>query len=91
MKVRATLSALQFKELLTDGQRALEVEVPEGGKVRDVLKAISERIGADVEGMLESRKVVCLFRNKVLDLPGEGDLEVREGENLLFINPLIGG
>lgn len=91
MKVRAILSALQFKDLLPKGQRAVEVDVPEGGKVCDVLKAVSQRIGADVEEMLKSRKVVCLFRNKILVLPEEGDLEVREGENLLFINPLIGG
>lgn len=91
MKVRATLSALQFKDLLPRGQRAVEVEVPEGAKVREVLELLSREVGVDVEEMLRGRKVVCLFHNKVLRYPEEGEEQVREGDSLIFINPLIGG
>ena len=91
MKVRATLSALQFKDILPHGHRSVEIDVPEGAKVRDVLKALSGRVGKDVEEFLRDKKMVCLFRNKVLQYPKEGEEEVREGESLIFINPLIGG
>ncbi|MEM4546602.1 MAG: MoaD/ThiS family protein [Nitrososphaerota archaeon] len=91
MKVRASLLALHFKDILGPDERILEIEIPPGSKVGLVLEKITERVGLDVTSLLKERKMVLMIRNKVVDVDRDNNIELEEGDTLIFITPLIGG
>lgn len=92
MRIRAVLSALQFKDLWSKlGGKVLELNLPEGSRLEDALRVLSENLGLDLMGMLEGKKVVLFYRNSVVSIDKDREKDLKEGEELLFITPLIGG
>lgn len=92
MRIKAVLTALQFKDLWPKlGGRVLELDLPEGTVLEDALRVLSEDLGLDLRGMLERRKMVLFHRNSAVAIDKDGQRVLREGEELLFITPLIGG
>lgn len=92
MRIRAVLSALQFKDLWPKvGGKVLEFDLPEGTLLEDAIRVLSESLGLDLRGMLEGRKMVLFHRNSAVTIDKDGQRVLKEGEELLFITPLIGG
>lgn len=92
MRIKVVLSALQFKDLWPKlGGRVLEFELPEGVMLEDAIRVLGEKLGLDLKGMLEGRKVVLFHRNSAVAMDRDGQRDLKDGEELLFITPLIGG
>jgi hypothetical protein len=91
MKVYVSFAALEFRQHLPYDQREAIFDMPEQSTVRDAVGLISERVGMDVQGLLRSKKVVLMFRNRMTNLERDGKVELVDGDRFVFINPLIGG
>ncbi|MCX7857782.1 MAG: hypothetical protein N2513_07375 [Deltaproteobacteria bacterium] len=91
MKAKVSLLALQFKDFVPPDGKTFEIDVPCGSRVCDVVNLLSERLSTNIGEFLMSKKVVLLFRNRALQYEKDADLEITDGENFIFITPLIGG
>lgn len=91
VRIDVSFTALQFREALAYDKREISIEVPEGSTILHVIRLLSQKVGMDIEALLRSKKVVLMFRNRMVDLERDGNTQVTEGGRLVFINPLIGG
>jgi molybdopterin synthase sulfur carrier subunit len=90
LKVR-TLYFARLRELT--GKEAEELDVPEGSRCIDVVRAIAERYGEDLCRYLFDESG-SLRRSFAIALNGERappEAEVREGDTVVVIPPISGG
>jgi MoaD family protein len=90
LKVR-TLYFARLRELT--GREAEELDVPEGSRCIDVVRAIAERYGEDLRHYLFDESG-SLRRSFAIALNGERtspEAEVREGDTVVVIPPISGG
>jgi hypothetical protein len=80
------------------GQVTVDTVVPRGSKVRDVLRALSDRfpeLGSALWDPTRPRElgdnIEVLVNNAVLGLTHELDSEVLDGERLLLLGQYMGG
>ena len=91
LKVYSTL-----KEIT--GQRLIQLDLEEGSTVNDVVKELEERIGREFEEKtghalkeyLEKRLNIFLD-GKILKLPRDYDLQLKENTELVMVMPVGGG
>lgn len=90
MRVR-TLYFARLKELT--GREAEELEVPEGSRCIDVIRAMADRHGEALRSYLFDESG-ALRRSFAIALNGERsspEAEVREGDTVVVIPPISGG
>jgi MoaD family protein len=90
LKVR-TLYFARLRELT--GREAEELDVPEGSRCIDVVRAIAERYGEDLRRYLFDESG-SFRRSFAIALNGERtspEAEVREGDTVVVIPPISGG
>jgi len=91
LKVYSTL-----KEIT--GQRLIQLDLEEGSTVNDVVKELEERFGREFEEKtgyalkeyLEKRLNIFLD-GKILKLPRDYDLQLKENTELVMVMPVGGG
>jgi MoaD family protein len=90
LRVR-TLYFARLRELT--GREAEELDVPEGSRCVDVVRAIAERYGEDLRRYLFDESG-SLRRSFAIALNGERtspEAKVREGDTVVVIPPISGG
>jgi MoaD family protein len=90
LRVR-TLYFARLRELT--GREAEELDVPEGSRCIDVVRAIAERYGEDLRRYLFDESG-SLRRSLAIALNGERaspEAEVKEGDTVVVIPPISGG
>jgi len=86
-----TLYFARLKELT--GREAEELEVPEGSRCIDVIRAMADRYGEALRSYLFDESG-ALRRSFAIALNGERaspEAEVREGDTVVVIPPISGG
>ncbi|AAB91213.1 MULTISPECIES: MoaD/ThiS family protein [Archaeoglobus] len=91
MKVKVTLSAVQFRSLVDYESRSFHLDLGEGSTLGDAVRAVEEMLSAEIEPLLERGNVRIMMNNSLVDYQKEKNRVLNDGDALIFITPISGG
>lgn len=91
MKVKVTLSAVQFRSLVDYESRSFHLDLGEGSTLGDAVRAVEEMLSAEIEPLLERGNVRIMMNNSLVDYQNEKNRVLNDGDALIFITPISGG
>lgn len=91
MKVKVTLSAVQFRSLVDYESRSFHLDLGEGSTLGDAVRAVEEMLSAEIEPLLERGNVRIMMNNSLVDYQNEKNRVLNDGDMLVFITPISGG
>jgi len=91
MKVKVTLSAVQFRSLVDYESRSFHLDLGEGSTLGDAVRAVEEMLSAEIEPLLERGNVRIMMNNGLVDYQKEKNRVLNDGDVLIFITPISGG
>ena len=91
MKIKVTLSAVQFRSLVDYESRSFHLDLGEGSTLGDAVRAVEEMLSAEIEPLLERGNVRIMMNNSLVDYQNEKNRVLNDGDALIFITPISGG
>ncbi|AIG96866.1 MoaD/ThiS family protein [Archaeoglobus fulgidus] len=91
MKIKVTLSAVQFRSLVDYESRSFHLDLGEGSTLGDAVRAVEEMLSAEIEPLLERGNVRIMMNNSLVDYQNEKNRVLNDGDVLIFITPISGG